>query len=243
MNPSEFCKKVVSAYEKRLGIFSNLVNAENHIPKNATDLEKSLFLFYIIQLDYATKSQKLYKGAKKLFSENKNYFSPAFILKNNKNTLLKIIQEYLKPRYINEAVKRYKINSKKLIEDCKGDPREIFKSSDPATKALKKTREFRGFGPKIGNFFVRSMVNTFKYNYEDIENILPPVDTHDVKIAYLMGFTDSNKMTQKNIRNVKEIWSNGCKKGNVSWLIFDKALWLLGSEGKPKTKGDILKLI
>lgn len=104
-------------------------------------------------------------------------------------------------------------------------------------------RDFRGFGPKIGNFFVRSMINTFNYKYLDIQDILPPVDVHDVRIAYLMGYTDSNKMTQKNIRKVKEIWSVGCKKGKVSWLVFDKALWLLGSEGKPKTKQDVLNLV
>ena len=243
MSPSEFCKKVVSAYEKRLGIFSNLVNAEDHIPNNASDLEKALFLFYVIQLDYATKSQKLYEGAKRLYSEDKNYFSPSFILKTKEKDLLKVLQDYLKPRYINEATKRFYLNSEKIEKQYEADPREIFKGSKTAKEALIKVREFRGFGPKIGNFFVRSMINSFGYEYIDIEDILPPVDVHDVRIAYLMGYTDSNQMTQKNIRDVKEVWSEGCKKGKVSWLVFDKALWLLGSEGKPKTKQDILNLV
>lgn len=99
------------------------------------------------------------------------------------------------------------------------------------------------FGPKIGTFFVRTMINNFSYNFPDMELILPPVDIHDVRIAYLLGYTETDQMTQKNINFVKRLWSEACVKSGDSWLIFDKALWLLGSEGKPKTKADILNLI
>jgi len=104
-------------------------------------------------------------------------------------------------------------------------------------------KDFRGFGPKIGNFFVRTMINTFGYKYKDIDTILPPVDVHDVKIAYLLGYTDSDQMSEKNINTVKKLWNEACIKSGESWLIFDKALWLLGSEGNPRSKEDILNLI
>jgi len=58
-------KFIVSEYEAHRGIFKNKINAEDHIPSNITRKGKSLFLFYVIQLDYAMKSQRLYDGAKR----------------------------------------------------------------------------------------------------------------------------------------------------------------------------------
>lgn len=47
--------------------------------------------------------------------------------------------------------------------------------------------------------FARKVVNTFDYKFSDVENILPPVDVHDVRIAFLLGYTQTDQMTQKNI--------------------------------------------
>lgn len=242
MLPKEFVSLVINRYKNYRGIFENHKNAEDLAP-NSDDITKALFLFYVIQLDYATKSLRLYDGARLLFNENLEFYTPDFILNLTDDKLRTYIEKYLKPRYINEAILRYKANSKKLKSEYESNPTLIFTNSVSAKEALKKTLEFRGFGPKIGNFFVRTMVNTFQYDYSDIGNILPPVDVHDVRIAYLMGYIDSDKMTQKNIQITKELWSKACKDSNESWLTFDKALWLLGSEGLPKNKQDILVLL
>jgi N-glycosylase/DNA lyase len=243
VTPEQFVKKIYSAYTKNIGIFANKVNAEELIPKSTTNLQKALYLFYVIQLDYATKSQRLYQGAHKLFKEHPKFFTPQYIVTQSEKELEKILKEYLKPRYINEAVKRYKLNSKQLIETYQGNPQNIFRESKTALTALKKVCHFRGFGPKIGNFFARTMINTFNYIYPDIENMLPPVDMHDVRTAYLMGFIDSCEMTKKNITKVKNLWNTACREAGVNWLVVDKALWLLGSEGKPKTKEDICNML
>ncbi len=242
MKPEQFVTNVVKAYKDEKGIFSKK-NAEDSLPKTATEKQKALFLFYVIQLDYATKSQRLYAGAQKLFQEKPDFFSPNLILQIGEHNLKHRLKKYLMPRYINEAVKRYVTNSKKLSTEYNSDPRLLFQKANTANQALQKVREFRGFGPKIGNFFVRTMVNTFNYNYPDVEDLLPPVDVHDVRIAYLMGYVKTDKMIEKNIKEVKKLWSRACKDAGVSWLVFDKALWLLGSEGQPQSKQDILQLI
>ena len=64
MAPEKFVKQVVKAYNSSVGVFSKKVNAEDLIPPKMADLEKSLYLFYVIQLDYAIKSSLLYAGAK-----------------------------------------------------------------------------------------------------------------------------------------------------------------------------------
>jgi hypothetical protein len=87
------------------------------------------------------------------------------------------------------------------------------------------------------------MINTFSYHFTDVDSMLPPVDVHDVRLAYLLGYIDSYQMTAKNINLVKKLWNEACRKSGESWLIFDKALWLLGSEGKPQTKDDIFSLL
>ncbi len=243
MKPSDFVEVVVNSYQNGNGIFANKVNAEDLLPAKIDNLNRALFLFYVIQLDYATKSQKLYLGARKLFNESILFFTPEFIVEMDEKELKNLLKKKLRPRYINEALKRYKLNSRFLLDNYAGDPRNIFRNSTTARDALKKIREFRGFGPKIGNFFFRTMVNTFSFNYPDIEKILPPVDVHDVRIAYLMGFISSEKMSGDNIKTVKNLWNSACRGANKSWLEFDKALWLIGSEGKPKTKEDVLKVV
>lgn len=242
MSPEEFVIKVTDAYKSYKGIFKNHKNAENLAPEGSEQF-KSLFLFYVIQLDYATKSQRLYEGARTLISKNPSFFIPNNIVNTDEETLRTTLTNYLHPRYINEAVLRYKTNSQVLETSYEGNPINIFKNADSIKVIEKRIKDFRGFGPKIGNFFIRTMINTFNFQFNDIELMLPPVDIHDVRIAYLMGFIETMDMTQKNIMKTKLLLSAACKKSKVSWLDFDKALWLLGSEGTPKTKDDILKLI
>jgi len=243
VEPPEFVKVVVKAYRSGRGVFANKVNAEDLVPPQATDLQKALFLFYVIQLDYATKSQRLYEGARELFAANPGFFDPVYVVNLPDDELRGSLGNYLKPRYINEAVRRYKANSRGLLANFGGDPRRIFEGVGGAKEALQSVQTFRGFGPKIGNFFVRTMVNTFDYRYSDVEDLLPPVDVHDVRIAHLLGFNDSDEVSGRNIAEVKDLWSTACREAGVSWLVFDKALWLLGSEGRPKTREDVINLL
>ena len=243
MTKEEFVKSLVLAYESGKGIFSKKLNAEDQVPKDLSKLSKSLFLFYVLQLDYGMKSQMLYDGAKELMKEHPEFLTPQNIKVHPGTGLQQTLKRYLHPRYINEAVLRYKSNTDLLLRNYSGDPRKIFTASKTAREVEKKVRKFRGFGPKIGNFFIRSMVNCFSYNYVDLADITQPVDIHDVRVTYLMGFISSPKMTTTNIKKVKEIWKDACKKVKVSWLDFDKALWLLGSEGKPKSREDVLMIL
>ena len=243
MKPEDFVKKVVFQYKNSQGIFNNKINAEELIPGELDPLGRALYIFYVLQLDYAMKSQILYKGVKQLNAENKIFFTPSYIAKLSNDSLVKVLQKYLHPRYINEAVKRFKVNTDTLVIKYDSDPRNIFKKVQSAQEVIKRLKVFRGFGPKIGNFFVRTMINTYNYSYSDIGTILPPVDVHDVRIAYLLGYTPEDRMSQKNITYVKKLWNDACLKSGESWLVFDKALWLLGSIGKPTNQGDILKIL
>ena len=243
MKPEEFVSKVVKLYTRGKGVFKNKINAEELIPEKLDPLNKARYIFYVLQLDYAMKSQILYQGALKLYAFKPKFFTPQFISKLSTDDSAKYLSDYLHPRYVNEAVKRYMLNTEVLLNNYDGDPRKIFEGATSCQEVLGRLKDFRGFGPKIGNFFVRTMINTFHYDFKDVENMLPPVDVHDVRIAYLLGYTNTDKMTQSNINFVKKLWRDACLKSGKSWLIFDKALWLLGSEGKPKSKEGLLNLL
>jgi len=242
MRSSEFAKRVVELMERREGIFANRLNVEDWVPTDLDAKGKANYLFFLTQLDYAIKSTLLYEGARKLYAINPKFFSPEVILGFSEAELSKTLATYLRPRYINEAVFRYRANSQKLIQLYQGDPRNIFKVGD-APAILKKVWEFRGFGPKTGNLFFRSMVTTFEMNLTNIDSVLQPVDIHDVRIAKLMGFVESDQMSERNVKLVKETWSTACREAKVNWLVFDKALWLLGSIGKPTSCEDVMRLL
>jgi len=243
LTPSGFVTLVTNRFTAREGVFSEFRNVEDYVPKEATQLQQSLFLFYVVQLDYAIKGRVLYAGATRLYQEKPEFFTPTYIQGLSDEDLLKTLTGYIKPRYPNEAVIRYKANSKKLQDDYEGDPVKIFTESDTAKKTVDKIMEFRGMGPKTGNLFFRAMISTFDFKFDDIDSVLQPVDIHDVRIAHLMGFVEKDEITDKNIQEVKLLWNKACKEAEVNWITFDRALWLLGSEGKPKTKEDILDLL
>ncbi len=60
MTPQDFVSKVITRYNNNAGIFKQKLNAEELIPQGLDDLHKVLFIFYVLQLDYAMKSQILY---------------------------------------------------------------------------------------------------------------------------------------------------------------------------------------
>jgi len=243
MKPEEFVNLTVRAYNQSKSVFANKINAEELVPKELSPLRKSQYIFYVLQLDYAMKSQILYRGAQELTKRIPDFFTPEYLSKTPEYAIKKLIQEYLHPRYINEALLRYRHNTEVLLDSYSGNPRSIFTSSTSCQEAQKRLKEFRGFGPKIGSFFIRTMINTFGYAYADIDGMLPPVDVHDVRIAYLLGYTKSPEMTAKNINLVKRVWRDACIKAGQSWLVFDKALWLLGSEGHPKNLSELVGLL
>lgn len=230
----EVGKEIVKSYEDKDGIFSEKVNAEDKVPSEIDERRKTLFMFYVISLDYGMRSEILYNGARKLIEERSEYFEPSFLVEQGKEPLKEVLEGYLSPRYPNVSAERWIDNSQKLLEEFDGDPRKIFRANEDATEVMKVIHDFNGFGKKIGNLFFRAMINLgFGNNLNNIEEITPPIDRHDLNLTYRLGII--NEETD-DTNYVKKIWKSICKEGNINWLILDKALWLLGSEGCYKDK-------
>jgi len=228
---AQIAKDIVYAYENSQGIFKEKTNAEDLVP-DVNESKQAQFLFWVIQMDYATRSSKLYENANLLFDSNPDWIDAKYLNELSEKYLEIIVRESLKPRYANEIIKRFQLNSQKLLSEYNGQAINIINSSNSAKQLLRKIREFRGFGPKLGNFLTRTFVDLLKLEYKDIADILPPVDIHDMRLTYEWGLVKKNDLSEKNIQFVKELWSNACKEAGVSWIAFDKALWLIGSKGE-----------
>jgi endonuclease III len=232
---TSIAEMIVQAYKDSRGVFTNKVNAEDLVP-STTPKNKSQFLFWVIQMDYSTKSSVLYKHANNLWSRIPEWVTTDYILSLSKKDLTSMIREELHPRYPNEIFLRFRTNAKKLKDKYSSQSMNIIDASNSASELLQKIRSFRGFGPKLGNFLTRTYLDMFNLEYEDIDCIMPPVDIHDVRLTYEWGLVASMEMTTTNINRVKKIWSQACLEANLSWIQFDKALWLIGSEGQQTNK-------
>ncbi|MBN2100659.1 hypothetical protein JW710_02090 [Candidatus Dojkabacteria bacterium] len=227
----EIAQEIVAAYNSSSGIFSNKINAEDLTPVTTID-NKIQYLFWVIQLDYATKSSLLYKNAHNLWEDNNQWVSVDYLQSIPDKELMNMILTKLHPRYPKEIYIRFKTNADKLKSDYSSKAINIVKNSDSANELLKRIRDFRGFGPKLGNLLTRTYIDILDLKYNDLDSIMPPVDIHDVRQTYEWGLINDKSMTNKNINTVKKIWNRACIESKVSWIKFDKALWLLGSEGK-----------
>lgn len=227
---SAIAAEICEQYDKGLGVFARKVNAEDLAPNTILE-DKIQFLFWVIQMDYATKSASLYKNANDLWWESPNWIDTKSMLSLSDGVRENLIKSKLKPRYAAEISKRFKVNAALLEQEYNGLAMNMVKQSVSANDLLERIKKFRGFGAKLANYLLRTYVDLAELKFADIDEILPPVDVHDVRLSYEWGLLENKEMTDKNISDTKQIWSSACKKAGVSWVKFDKALWLIGSEG------------
>jgi endonuclease III len=241
----EIARVLEESFTNGVKIFSNTQNLiENQVPEGVRLLSKEhiLFLFYIAPLDYLMKSELLYNRAKIMFKERPELFDPSYIANTFNEAKLQelanILQKYLGVRFPFEAANRWYKNSLLLLQSYEGDPRNIFKGITNARNLFERISKFRGLGRKTGSMLLRCLIDLGIAKVDDINDILPPVDIHDVRIAFRTKIAYSKEYSEGNARKftriIQDVWSYVCKKGNLNWLKVDRALWLLGSNGCAK---------
>ncbi len=223
--PEQIVKKLVADFRARKGVFQNKINVEDWVPDWANRQEKAVFLFLVTVLDYGMRSTTLYQGANELFKERRELLDPKRLSRADEKRLAKLSLQFLHARFPNEAAKRWVVNSQKLLAEFNGDVFEIF-NKPAALEVLKNIYQFRGFGKKTGDLFFRSMVNTFKLPYPDINKVPMPIDRHKLRLTYEWGFINKEDYNREDRQKVDQIWKIACQKAKVSWLEFDRAFWI-----------------
>lgn len=234
--------RLYTTYKNNEGIFKATTGIlEKQIPSIITKLSKehALFLLYLISVDYGTKSSALYKKAIAFYEEMPNFFNPWHISRkfnsDNIEELSNLLSKKLGVRYPNEAAKKWYKNSIILINKYGGDPRRIFYKSEDARKVVQEIKKLYGFGPKIGNLLLRVFIGCGFVTLKNIDQVLPPVDIHDVRIAFnteIVKLDSGGKIDlYKFVPHVQKIWLDACNAANLNWLEIDRALWIIGSVG------------
>lgn len=235
---------LVSDFEGKKGIFLDQKElVENQLPRDVYPLSKehAIFLMHIISLDYATRSIRLYENGKTLFSKHPELFNPADVINIGIEKLRELITQNVGARFPNEATLRWFENSKKLLTEYNGDPRNVFIDCKDGQEALDRIRKFRGMGRKTGALLLRAFANLGFVTLSNLDRVLVPVDVHDTRIAFFTRCIQGSQKPEfyvenypRYVRYVSEFWSKTARNANLNWLVLDRALWLLGSKGCAK---------
>jgi hypothetical protein len=237
---------VVDAYHRRLGVFedtSDLLEYQRPDGVRSKSREHANFLFYLISQDHGVKSYRLYARAKALYAKDPDLFDPERILaKYGEAPAERIVEataRQLGTRYPNETGRQWLQNSRALIDLYGADSRNIFFQSDDSLEALRRVKDFRGFGPKTSALLFRTFHGIGLINLPRTNEIPIPVDIHDTRIAFVSGLlklrsapesiTSDNYMTYAEM--AQKAWMRVCEAAHLDWLALDRALWLLGSRG------------
>lgn len=234
--------RVYKAFRSREGLLAETEDlVENQIPPGVRPLsrEHALFLFYTVANDHGMKSSRLYEKARALFLENRHIFEPYRVVEEFKGPddprLVEVTGRRLGTRYPRETARTWYVNSQRLIEKYKGDPRNLFRSCSDAESLLKKIMAFRGYGPKIGGMLLRAIIGLGFAEVHGVEKVLVPVDIHDSRIAFLTGILEveetSNVDYYAYAREVQRVLRDACNSVGIQWLDVDRALWIIGSRG------------
>ncbi len=213
------------------------------IPDGVEPLSRdhALFLFYTVVNDHGMKSSRLYAKAKVLFLASYDLFEPTKVLANftgpEDPRLADETGKQLGTRYPRETAKTWYMNSQRLAQEYRGDPRNLFSSSSDARELLKEIRVFRSYGPKIGAMLLRAVIGLGFTEVSGIEEVLLPVDIHDSRISFLTRVLklDGEARGRVNyyayVPQVQRVLLDACNSLGIKWLDVDRALWLVGSRG------------
>lgn len=227
-------------YEQRIGIFSEndgLRYAKPPAGVAAGSMDHLLFLTYTCAANYLTKAESIFDRGRRLFEARPEYFRPSHVLCQSQGpeSLAIELYQWLRPRFPREVALRWIDISYRLEHIYNGDPRNIF---TPSTKENeRRVSEFRGFGPKIGGFYLRAVYESgfISMDDEQVYEARIPIDINDLRLSFKAGVIQvlGNSRTPKDLRRfapmVQRLWQTACSLEGVSPILFDRALWIVGS--------------
>ncbi|MCD6478190.1 MAG: hypothetical protein J7K87_04265 [Candidatus Aenigmarchaeota archaeon] len=194
-------------YIKRYGILENYEERYVGTPDKLTDYftekvigekleeyDKRLLQFFMIPCTPANESGLLYVNGLKLFEEDKDFFDPRRILKKEENELSKVINHSLGSRGPESVARAWIENSKKLVEEYDGDPKNIFHYGMHPREAFRRVKNFREFGNKNAALFLKEMIESGAYDPGESRRYTPiPADIHVMRFTIRTSSRDRKK--------------------------------------------------
>lgn len=209
------------------------------LPRNLKEgtREHTLFLTYVISIDYMTDAVKLWKksrGAYELYPER---FTPEEILKVSPKTVQTFVKRLGARFYLNAAKTWIKI-SRILLDEYSGDPRNMTPEPLEISEIKRRLQAFPYLrGNKLSNFYLRAMGETGFFKVNNLNELDIPVDKQVARFTIYTGVLKllSEQFigcAQENpLRSlIEEAWRNAAKKFNVAPWKLDEPIWTIGSK-------------
>lgn len=213
----------------------NQEDADVQIPSDIVfgSEEHIIFIFYSCLLDYGMRSKIYHDNLVNTYKKSKNIFNPQYVINNyldNEEELLSILKNNVHPRYPNIALKKWIILSKYLNENYgKGKLKQKIISLKSYNELYKFITNINGYGQKTGGLLLRLIYESGICNFDDELNDIP-IDRHDVEISYLNGVIDKEKLNDKELKMLGDVWIKAAKSNHVTPSNIDKYLWSVGAE-------------
>jgi endonuclease III len=198
--------------------------------------EYSLYLTYVIAIDFQTDAAKLWKRSRELYEREPNLFDPEVITKTSLSTLRSVVRS-LGARYPNGAATGWKKISRILLDRRQGDPRNITPKPLKLSEVRARISEFPYLrGRKLNNFYIRAMGENQLFKIEDLDNLSVAVDIQVARITFYTGVIKADRDFCGCIHNepirpvIENAWYQATRGlGIPAWCV-DEPLWSVGSK-------------
>lgn len=190
-------------------------------------------MFYSCLLDYGMRSKIYHKHLSTTYATYPDIFNPRYVVNMKEDLLKDIIVNNIHPRYPNIAVKKW-------IELSKGLQRydsilNYLKTLNSFEKLEYFVKNIKGYGQKTGGLLIRIICDVKICNFkENVKSI--PIDRHDIEISYLTGIISKQKIGNKEINDLSDMYVKIGEELNINPDDIDKYLWEIGNSFCNKKK-------
>lgn len=187
-----------------------------------------IYMFYSCLLDYGMKSRIYHHNLSRAYTSHPELFDPNYVCENssNKEYLLNIMRTFIKPRYPNVSLKKWISLSEKLKHyDSLLNTIKSFCTFEELHDFINSLKEY---GQKTGGLLIRTIVDSEICTFSEEMDFIP-LDRHDIKISYLCGVIEKERLSANEIAELSKSWISNAKKADISPSNIDKYLWEIGS--------------
>lgn len=203
----------------------DIANVEFPSNINYASEEWLYYVFYSCLLDYGMKSKIYHNNMIRTYSSYPEIFNPHYVIKCDKDILLKIMKENIHPRYPNVALNKWFNLSNELTKY--DNLMDVVKSFQTFQDLRNFIQDMSGYGQKTGGLLLRLIYEADICSFDEITCI--PLDRHDIEISYLTGIITKKELSAKEIESLCDIFIQVSKELKIKANIIDKYLWEIGS--------------
>jgi len=221
----EICKKMISAYQTKKGIFSRKNIFPETRQEGMNDVDYAQFLFYSNILNYSTDARVLYRRLNEL-----NFKLTTDNILSYDEKLTKLART---ARFANEARLRIRTAARQLKEDYDGNPLNLI--SLDIKETYKNIESINGYGTKLARLLVIWYNKYGLSNYKENE-LEQAVDLHTFRMCLNTGIIkvkrdEKNRYPKdKSVIPLTDFFADLCKENDFSGLALDEAFWAIGSK-------------